>query len=306
MSIRLLLLVALGAGCAGKVPRPAELEPWSWEVDRAALPELSIHPFHTATFELNARQAVRGARKDVRAGAATAFVVQHPEGLLLIDAGMGRRTLADPYDYPGKRLTKLSGLEPVAALADHIGELGFSPDDVDLIALTHLHYDHAGGIEDFPNATLWCDEREWVAAAKKAFLKGYMPSPYTGREASFPRWAGADDYGPFPAHHDLFGDGSVVLLPASGHTAGHLMVVVNGPEKSWLFTGDAAWVDANWQQPAPKGSLVSTVLEDDWKANYDVLQRISAWATRHPELVVIAGHEPDNYTGLPAWPAPLE
>jgi glyoxylase-like metal-dependent hydrolase (beta-lactamase superfamily II) len=105
----------------------------------------------------------------------------------------------------------------------------------------------------------------------------------------------------------VFGDNTVYLIDAPGHTAGELCVLVNRPTRSYLFTGDAAWVDANWQTPRPVGYLPATLLAWDWRRAYVQLWRIHAWQWRHPdELVVISGHEPANLDALPAWPKTLK
>ncbi|MBA2320696.1 MAG: MBL fold metallo-hydrolase [Deltaproteobacteria bacterium] len=300
--------IAAVAGCGLKLPPPPARTTWSWEPDRAALPDVSIRALHVATIEMAEKHVVSGGKgKDGQRAPVTVYVLEHPtEGLVLIDAGYGRRTLADPLDYPGKLVNRLLELEMKTTLADRLGDIGRDIGDVRHAVLTHLHHDHSGGVEDLPpETTVWISEREAYAGDRRRPLGGYDPSPYTTRKFRYFPFVGAGAYGPFAHHADLFGDGSVIVLDAPGHTMGEVCVLVNRPTKSYLFTGDAAWVDRNWQEPIPVGALPARLVVWDWRRSYEQLWRIHEWAETHPELTVIAGHEPANLTRLPEWPAPF-
>lgn len=297
-----LLTLALPAG-AVKLPPAPELGEWSWTVDREALPALSLRVFHIATTLGKDKHMVDGGTKDDRIGPVSAYVIEHPkQGLILIDTGYGRVTAESIKDYPGKRLAKIVKLEMKTPLADRLGDISKAPEDVRHVILTHLHADHAGGIADFGKAMLWADGREIDAGLKKGMMKGYNKKAY--KERSFDRvdFDQTEAYGPFPQHVDLFDDGSIILLPAPGHTRGSMMVLVNLKSGSFLFLGDAAWVDENWQKPVPKGPLPRTFIEDNWKTNMDGLWRVNTWHKRHPGLVVVAGHEVANMQRLRKWP----
>lgn len=306
---RIAALVAWSAGCALHVPdSPPDLDdasnPWEWEVDRGELPDGTVRVLTVGTVEMRDRQVVAGGTKEELQGPISVLLLEHPvQGLVLIDTGYGRRTLADENDYPGRLPSQLLGLEMGRPAADAIADLGYVPDDVWHVVLTHGHMDHVGGIEDFPGADIHADEQEWAACMHPHRTHGYIPDPYLGRDAIPVLWEDAP-YGPFPRHADLFGDGSVVLLPTPGHTVGSMMVLVNLAGGSVLYTGDVAWVDRNWQEPVPKGWLARALIEDDWRAGMDALWRVRAWSERHPELIVIAGHEPANLR-LPKWPGVL-
>ena len=81
-----------------------------------------------------------------------------------------------------------------------------------------------------------------------------------------------------------------------------MMVLFNLPTGSWLYMGDAAWVDLNWQTPTPKGMLARALVEHDWQQGRDVLWRVHAGATWEEAPEIIAGHEPTNLQRLPRWP----
>ena len=298
------LALSLIGGCATRIPPAPPIADYTWTVERQTLPDATLRVLHVATMTGLEKRQIDGGAKVQRTIPCSVLVLEHPtEGLILIDSGYGRRTAADPKDYPGAISVRMTNIKMDAhgAVADRLADIELEPSDVKHIVITHLHHDHAGGIEDFPDATLWMDEREWVAGTRTSLFHGYDPRPYITRQPSFVRFWGTEPYGPFPAHVDLFDDESIILLPSSGHTPGSIAVLINLPRGSFLYTGDTAWNDANWQIPAPKGRLARTVVEANWRENMNALWRIRDWHQKYPDLTIIAGHEPQSMTRF-HWP----
>lgn len=271
-------------------------------MDRASLPPVQVEILTTGTVQLRDRHLRAGGDRREETGPILVLAVHHPtEGLILVDTGYGRRTATDPRAYPGSVQARTIGLTMRQPAADQLEARGISVASVRHLVPTHLHTDHAGGIADFPDATLWTTAREWSFAQRRRPIRGTDPEPYLDRE---PRWVdfdGTEPYGPFEGHVDLFGDGTVVLLPSPGHTPGSALILVNEPERSLLYVGDAAWADVNWIAPVPKGFLVRTLVEDNWREAMDTLWRVRAWHARHPDLHVVCGHDPSDLDATPAW-----
>lgn len=299
--LRHLPVLLLLSGCAARIlPAPPPVAD-TWSVDRDALPYVTMRAKHVAMIHFRERMALDGGGRQEFTAPVTVYVLEHPDqGLLLIDAGFGRRTVADPKDLPGKLMTNLLDLEMGTPIADALADMGKAPEDVKHVFLTHLHTDHAAGVEDLPEAQIWTNEPGWEHAQKRRLVHAMDPRAYEGRTPVF--FEDQGKLGPFPSHHDLFGDGSIIALPTPGHTAGHTSFLVNLREGSWLLTGDASWFAAGWQGPTAKGWLARGLLEQDWKQNHDSLWRIKRFAEAHDDVRVVAGHEPSSVQDLPFWP----
>lgn len=201
------------------------------------------------------------------------LLVETADGLVLVDTGLG---LGD-YEQPTGRMRAFLALNrvpqrPEETAIRQVVRLGYSPEDVRHIVLTHLHLDHCGGLPDFPWATVHVFAAEYQTATqqrKKGLLNrfGY----HTLHWAHEPTWApyeleGEEWFGLPCAEVRGIGSGRLVLVPLIGHTPGHCGVAVE-VEGAWiLHCGDAyvraMQIDAEHpRSPFPKwaGVLERTV-----------------------------------------------
>lgn len=219
----------------------------------------------------------------------------------MVDPGFPRSSLQGFDVYPGDFMAMAIGLKWVKPLADQLPDMGWSVEQVRHVISTHAHADHLGGLGDFPAATLWMPKEEWEFAQTDRALRSTHPSAYEGH--ALVKDVAFDDgpIGTFQASEDLFGDGSVILLPTPGHTPEHLSVWVRLPSgSSLLIAGDVAWIAENWQ--SPKGKSARWFLETDPEATLDSVVRLRTWAEKDPRLLLLEGHEPSIATRVPLSP----
>jgi glyoxylase-like metal-dependent hydrolase (beta-lactamase superfamily II) len=218
-----------------------------------------------------------------------AFLVEHPTaGPILVDTGLHADVATDVGAALGRpaKLAFTIDMQPEWAAPAQLRARGIDPADVALIVMTHLHYDHASGLSQFPGATAVVDEREWAAGSRGRILEGYLPKllPADTDWRTLP--GDADDL-------DLLGDGSIRLLSTPGHTAGHRSVVLRlGGGRELLLTADAAYARRTLDE---RLTPVLTWKDGPYRASLD---RLRAWIGEHPGATVICGHDADGWPAL--------
>ncbi|MFO7572685.1 MAG: MBL fold metallo-hydrolase [Gaiellaceae bacterium] len=196
-----------------------------------------------STGRVRSKRRSSGIRRYLPGGWSTktlpvhAYLVLHPEGGCLFDTGQSARAAVPGYVprwHPFLRLARFE-LSP----ADEV-RASIEPGSVRWVVLSHLHTDHVGGLDAFADAEVFVSREEWRRATGLAGkLRGYLPQHWpTGLEPRLVDFAGPP-IGPFVASHDLVGDGTLLLVPTSGHTPGHMSLVVRDARGGHLLAGDA-------------------------------------------------------------------
>jgi N-acyl homoserine lactone hydrolase len=221
-----------------------------------------------------------------------AFLLEHPEaGPVLVDAGLHEQVATDVGAALGRLAQVAFTIEmaPEWAVPHQLRARGVDPGDVKTIVMTHLHYDHASGLSQFPGATVHVDAVEHAAASKGNMLEGFIPRLLRTPGQRWETFSHDQDV------VDLLGDGSIRLLRTPGHTIGHRSVALrlaSGGEL--LLTGDAAYARRTIAE-----SLTPLLTWDD-DAYRASLARVQAWSAEHPGAPVIPGHDPDTWPELAA------
>jgi N-acyl homoserine lactone hydrolase len=208
-----------------------------------------------------------------------AWLIEHPEGPLLVDAG--ERHTARDAPFATFRVTREDEL-------DHqLRSAGVAPEDVATVVFTHIHGDHVGGLPHVAGARQLAGAREIAVAGgigariqrratRQPLPPGFAPAPIALDGPAF---------GAFAASAPLTADGRVVAVPTPGHTPGHLSVVVVQPDHHVLLAGDASYDQAQLQDRQVDG-----VSPDDDVA-IDTMQTILDHAAAHP-TVYLPSHDP--------------
>ncbi|MDB4989206.1 MAG: hypothetical protein JWN04_4384 [Myxococcaceae bacterium] len=244
----------------------------------------------------------------------TCILVERPEGLVLIDTGWGSPTVRSPRDYPGLLFKFTAG----RAVATHemtalgrVLSLGFSPEQVTDIVLTHMDIDHVGGLVDFPRARVHVASAELAARFQRQ--QPFRSRIHDSRKAfeHAPRFQVAElvDHRAlgFVRSADLFGDGTITFLDAWGHTPGHCAVAVNIGGQTLVHAGDAFVHHAELlgEESLPLGvRLYRKILHENKPAAHAALVRLRA-LHGEGQATIINAHDASFLDQLPAFPAPL-
>lgn len=144
-----------------------------------------------------------------------AYLIVHPRGTLMFDSG----AVPDSH-FPGDGSPVVEGVVTATKpLLPQLEALGYSPADIDYFALSHFHSDHTGNANAFANAT-WIvqkAERDYMFADSPQGI--IQPATYSALRNAQTKVLDNEDF-------DVFGDGSVVVMAAPGHTPGHQVVAV--------------------------------------------------------------------------------
>jgi glyoxylase-like metal-dependent hydrolase (beta-lactamase superfamily II) len=203
------------------------------------------------------------------------LLVETDEGLVLVDTGLGVRDIEEPHRRLSAffRTAMRVQLNPTDTALAQVKKLGFKASDVRHIVLTHLDFDHAGGIEDFPQAKVHLYRREMNAARHRdTFIdRGrYRPQQWDDDV----QWRLYDEKGEpwhgFESIRNLEGlPPEILLVPLIGHTWGHCGVAVQGDSGWLLHAGDAYFyrdeVHARTPHCTPGLRAYQTMMEVDRK-----------------------------------------
>lgn len=205
-----------------------------------------------------------------------AYLIEHPKGLILVDTGWDDAIRTNPKKYEGfMNFFASPGYLPKGdGIVDCLKSLGYKMSDIDYCILTHMDIDHAGGIREAANAKHIMTIESELREAKK-------PNPRYLRRL----WKGID-IETFPdSEVDLFSDGSVVLIPMHGHSAGMTAVKISGKDKFVIIAGDAGYGKESWRD------LVLPEVEYDRKQTLKSLEKLRSFAIDEKCEAVLMTHD---------------
>lgn len=221
----------------------------------------------------------------------TAFLIDHPEGPIVVDTGESARANDPGYQpswHPFVRTSERRWVEPEEEVGPQLRLLGVDPTTVRQVVMTHMHGDHAGGLSHFPAAEIIISATEAsMALARTGPLNGYLNSHYPPslqlRRIEFDR----EPWEVFEASFPLTEGGDVRLVPTPGHTKGHLSVVIEDAERLVLLTGDAAY-----SQRALLDGRIDGVAQDARAHRRSTAQLREL--CRRRDVVIVPSHDPDG------------
>jgi N-acyl homoserine lactone hydrolase len=237
------------------------------------------------------------ARKWTPPRPINAYVIEHRDGLVLLDTGQDIASVTEPDYFPGgmsgylyDRLASFA-IEPEQTLSAGLRRLGYAPADIHTAVLSHLHQDHIGGLAELPGAEIVIAEQEWQGmlkpfAAPRGFLRSHIELPGLRWRRINPEPINDEGLAPFRSGHDLFGDGSLTVLPTPGHTAGSQSLLVRRHGRPpTLMVGDLTYDDRLLRE----GKLPGVGSKSAMRAS---AASVNALRARYPDLAVLPAHDP--------------
>lgn len=177
--------------------------------------KLKIYVFDCGRLQFPTVEAfgIDNEETDVRELIVPCYIVEHKKGRLLWDGGLPSSVAkTDGWDENGQRLDK--------TLAEQISSMGLDMKSFDFVAFSHMHFDHVGVANEVTGATLLIQESEYKAAfADEVTVAYFDPALYKGLKSEKIRQLDGD--------YDVFGDGSVQIISAYGHTPGHQVLFLD-------------------------------------------------------------------------------
>lgn len=263
---------------------------------------MSISAIPTGSMESRAAFAYRGGSfNDMRQFAMTALLIHHPSGDLLVDTGFGKDVDAHVKRMPSlmQSLTSYSKGTPVAA---QMIANGMQPSKLAGVILTHAHWDHVSGLDSLDGVPVLVDAAETAFIGEKTHNTDLLNS---FEKINYKQYAyEGGPYLGFPRSHDVYGDGSIVIVPSPGHTPGSVVVFVTLPSGTrYALLGDLVWQSEGIEIPAERPWLSRRLLgENDAEVRENIV-RVAAIAKKYPQIHLLPAHDQRAFRMLPVLPA---
>lgn len=218
------------------------------------------------------------------------WVIDHPEGVMVVDTGETHKTNVPGYLpkwHPYYAFAVDFDVKKEAEIGPRLRGMGINPErDVKKVIMTHLHTDHAGGLYHFPNSEILIEANEFkTASGISGILAGYLPHRW-------PKWLDpklitlpGNRFKQFP--HSLFvtKDKKVVIVGTPGHVTNHISVIAEQDGIYYFLAGDTSYTEANMLHLIPDG--VGNAAE-----SIKTLERIRSFTQENP-TIYLPSHDPN-------------
>jgi N-acyl homoserine lactone hydrolase len=259
--------------------------------------QVQIRPDHLAATWPPAARRLLASRRWTTPRPINAYIIEHRDGPVLFDTGQDRASVTDPGYFPGGMTGALYGrlarfeISPAESLSAGLGRLGYAAGDVKTAVLSHLHQDHIGGLAELSHAGIVVSQAEWDTLSSplpqmRGLMRRHIDLPGLRWQRIERELTGDPDLAPFRSCHDLFGDGSLVLLPTPGHTPGSMSLLLRRPDRPPLMmVGDVTY-DAHLLEAGHVPGVGSR------RRLQEATAMINAMRQRYPGLVILPAHDP--------------
>ena len=247
-----------------------------WRLDCGLIQEDDLNLFSDT-------YAYVGKSKQLTAGC---YLIKHGDTYMLWDTGLSTEAIGKPLQGPGATGESLS-----KSLRDQLVTLGVDPKQIEIVGISHYHYDHTGQAALFPQAKLLMGKADIEA----------LRAPGSARAKPLAHWlSGKGKLEEVVGDKDVFGDQTVVMLDLPGHTPGHHGLMVKLARQGYvLLSGDVAHFEENY---ATNGVPMFNVDRAQSLASLDRFKAIA----KNLRAITVIQHERADIAKLPAFPAHAE
>jgi glyoxylase-like metal-dependent hydrolase (beta-lactamase superfamily II) len=258
---------------------------------------MTLAAISTGSMLSSASFAYRGGSGEDRTFAMGGILVRHPRGDLLIDAGFGRNV--DQHvaksNFVVRQMAKYTKGTPIV---DQLAAAHIDVHQLMGVVITHAHWDHTSGLEDLRGVPVMLPQKEldFIHSGDLAteLVRSFGDLSY--KVYGFP----SGSYLGFEESYDVFGDGSVVIVSAGGHTPGSVIPFVTLPDgRRYAFVGDIVWQREGYEIPAERPWLARRVADKDEERVRTVVVRLHMLKERFPDLIVVPAHDTRVWDTLP-------
>lgn len=217
----------------------------------------------------------------------TVWVIEHPEGVILVDTG----EVPEVNDPDYFACDPMSGFVYNSFLRfsvtreeviDHqLNRLGINMNEVRWIVQTHLHGDHVHGLKFFPQAEVFTSALDYPTS--QGFTRCLYPD---GQETTLVTF-NEDDIAGFRSSYSVTQAGDVIIVPTPGHSEGHQSVILRDGDVHYFFAGDTSFDEAQMLTDGIAGIAISPVSSRETTAN------IRAYAQANP-TIYLPSHDPET------------
>ena len=232
--------------------------------------------FYSQPFVFGGEEGMDRFDKNIRyRGSLQNYLIDTGNEVILVDTGLPAGT---PEEKPDGNSVIFTGRD-ICSYMEAFASLGYRPEQVTKILLTHRHSDHSGELKSFPNAKIYVSADELSADELKG-IPNLCPVSFTD-----------DSYYNFPESQKIC-DG-ITFIKARGHTNGNSIVIVENDGLFYMIHGDITYVD----EALYENKL--SVVFDDLHAARETLDRVREFIRNHP-TVYVSTHTPQGYENLEA------
>lgn len=232
--------------------------------------------FYTQPFAFGGEEGTGKFDPNIRyRGSLQNYLIDTGKDVILVDTGLPAGT---PEEAPDEHSFAYTGKD-ICSYMEALAAVGYKPEQVTKILLTHRHSDHSGELRSFPNAKIYVNVEEMDADELQG-IPNLEPVSFTD---------GA--YYDFPESQKICE--GVYYIKAKGHTKGNSLVIAESDGLFFMFQADITYVDEALYE-----NKLSTVF-DDLPAARQTLDRVREFVRKHP-TVYLSTHSPQGYENLEA------